>query len=298
MISLASALFPVIAMIILGAVLGRTTGLFKGPGPAGLVSTVGIPTLLLHSVLSINMDLSLMADLIFITLLYVVLMAVITAVMLKLSGQPVRGYLPALVNPNTGNMGVPVCFALFGQESVALALVVSSVIQVSHFTLGVGCLSGDFSLKALSRNGPVIALIIGVLLLSTDTSLPVPVMNTLQMLGAITVPVMLMQLGSSVANLNITHARHLLRPLLLSLWRPVAGLAVAWLALILWPFKPAFSELEAGVFLVQGAMPIAVLSYVLAVKYKGPEEDIAVMILFSLIASLIVVAVAHSAGFI
>ncbi|MAK90701.1 MAG: transporter [Oleibacter sp.] len=303
MTSLSAALFPVIAAICLGGLLGRTTDLFKGPALSGLVSTVGIPALLLHSILAINMDLSLMADLIVITLLYVVLMTGATIVMLRFCPgvTRIRSYLPALVNPNTGNMGVPVCFALFGQESVALALVISSVIQVSHFTLGVGCLSGDYTVKALCRNGPVLALICGALLLAADVSVPVPVLNTLDMLGAITVPVMLMQLGSSVFNLKAEGARHILRPLLLSIWRPLAGLFIAWLALIIWPFSPPLSDLQAKVFLVQGAMPVAVLSYVLAVKYgagqeDSPQQDIAIMILSSLIFSLVLVAVAHTLG--
>ena len=49
MTSLSAALFPVIAAICLGGLLGRTTDLFKGPALSGLVSTVGIPALLLHS---------------------------------------------------------------------------------------------------------------------------------------------------------------------------------------------------------------------------------------------------------
>lgn len=286
---LSEALVPLLALIVLGAILGRKTDYFEGRALSGLVSAVGIPALLLHSVLSMDLSLFEMGNLVSATVAWLVLMALVTAAVLKLLGLPVRSYLPALVHPNTGNMGVPVCFALFGPASLGFAMVISSVIQVSHFTLGIGCLSGRFSLKTMLRNGPVLALIAGAILVALNAELPSPVMKTLDMLGAITVPIMLMQLGSSVANLKLNGARDILRPLGFSLYRPLAGLAVAWLLLLAWPLD----GLQAQVFLVQSAMSVAVLSYVLAVRYDGPTREIALMIPFSLVVSL-VVAVAFS----
>ncbi len=279
---LTQALFPLLSLIVLGAVLGRKTDFFDGKALSGLVTTVGIPALLLHSVLSMELGIVQMGNLVGLTLAWLVAMALITAAVLKLAGLPVRSYLPALVHPNTGNTGIPVCLALFGPQSIGLAMVISSVIQVSHFTLGIGCLSGRFSLKALLKNGPVLALLAGAGLLAFDANLPVPVMTTLDMLGAITVPIMLMQLGSSIANLKLSGARDMVRPVAFSVYRPLGGLALAWLLLLVWPLD----GLQAQVFLVQCAMPVAVMSYVLSVRYQGPSKDIALMIPLSLAVSL------------
>jgi len=279
---LANALFPLLSLIALGAVLGRKTDFFDGKALSGLVTMVGIPALLLHSVLTMDMDIFQMGELVGITVVWLVAMALVTALVLRMSGVPVRSYLPALVHPNTGNMGVPVCFALFGPQSLGLAMVISSVIQVSHFTLGIGCLSSRFSMAALVKNGPVLALIAAALLLALEIRPPVPVMTTLDMLGSITVPIMLMQLGSSIANLKLSGARQMLRPLAFSVYRPIGGLVLAWLLLLAWPLN----GLQAQVFLVQCAMPVAVMSYVLAVRYQGPAEDIALTIPLSLVVSL------------
>ena len=223
-----------------------------------------------------------MGALVGITVAWLVVMAMVTALLLTLAGLPVRSYLPALVHPNTGNMGIPVCFALFGPQSLGLAVVISSVIQVSHFTLGIGCLSGRFSIRAMLKNGPVLALIAGAFLLATNIRPPGPVMITLDMLGSITVPIMLMQLGSSIANLRLSGARDMLRPLVFSLYRPLGGLALAWVLLLIWPL----SAMEAQVFLIQCAMPVAVMSYVLSVRYQGPSQEIALTIPMSLLVSL------------
>jgi predicted permease len=279
---LTEALFPLLSLITLGAVLGRKTDFFDGKALAGLVTTVGIPALLLHSVLGMDMDIFKMGELVGITVVWLVVMSVVTALLLAMSGLPVRSYLPALVHPNTGNMGIPVCFALFGSQSLGLAVVISSVIQVSHFTLGIGCLSGRLSVRAMLRNGPVLALIAGAFLLAANVRLPGPVMTTLDMLGSITVPVMLMQLGSSIANLKLSGVRDMLRPLVFSLYRPLGGLAMAWALLLVWPLD----TLEEQVFLIQCAMPVAVMSYVLAVRYQGPSQEIALTIPVSLMVSL------------
>jgi len=279
---LTEALVPLLSLILLGAVLGRKTDFFDGKALAGLVTTVGIPALLLHSVLSMDMDIFGMGSLVGVTVAWLVVMAVVTAVLLTLAGLPVRSYLPALVHPNTGNMGIPVCFALFGPQSLGLAVVISSVIQVSHFTLGIGCLSGRLSIRAMLKNGPVLALIAGAFLLATNIRPPGPVMITLDMLGSITVPIMLMQLGSSIANLRLSGARDMLRPLVFSLYRPLGGLALAWVLLLIWPL----SGMEAQVFLIQCAMPVAVMSYVLSVRYQGPSQEIALTIPMSLLVSL------------
>lgn len=279
---LTEALVPLLSLILLGAILGRKTDFFDGKALAGLVTTVGIPALLLHSVLSMDMGILGMGALVGITVAWLFVMAMVTALLLTLAGLPVRSYLPALVHPNTGNMGIPVCFALFGPQSLGLAVVISSVIQVSHFTLGIGCLSGRFSIRAMLKNGPVLALIAGAFLLATNIRPPGPVMITLDMLGSITVPIMLMQLGSSIANLRLSGARDMLRPLVFSLYRPLGGLALAWVLLLIWPL----SAMEAQVFLIQCAMPVAVMSYVLSVRYQGPSQEIALTIPMSLLVSL------------
>ncbi|NWO04179.1 MAG: AEC family transporter [Alteromonadaceae bacterium] len=281
---LANALVPLFSLIALGAVLGRKTDFFDGRALSGLVTTVGIPALLLHSVLSMDMKIGQMGELVAITVVWVVVMALVTAAVLRLAGFPVRDYLPALVHPNTGNMGVPVCYALFGPQSLGLAMVISSVIQISHFTLGIGCLSKQFSLAALVRNGPVLALAAGAGLLAMETTLPSPVMTTLDMLGSITVPIMLMQLGSSIANLRLSCGREMLWPVAFSFYRPLAGLGVAWLVLLFWPL----GQVQAQIFLVQCAMPVAVMSYVLAVRYHGPAQVIALTIPLSVVVSLAV----------
>lgn len=284
--SLLGALTPVFLLIVLGIVLSRKTDWLANPSLGTMVSSIGVPALLLNSVLTMNMDALGMGKLIGATVLILALMALLTWGFLRLLGHSPRYYLPPLVNPNTGNLGIPVCYALFGNEGLAAAVVISSVVQISHFTLGVGCMSGGFSPRQILRNGPVLALIAGAMLMSLDIELPAPIMKTVQMLGGITLPIMLLLLGNSLAQLRLDDRSALGRVMLFSAWRPLAGVLVALPVVWLLPL----SAVEKQTMLVQHAMPMAVISYMLTVRYKGPSAEVAMMILLSMPVSLLVSA--------
>ncbi|MBM6550208.1 AEC family transporter [Marinomonas ostreistagni] len=280
----AQAVTPIVLLAGLGIFLTKKTPYLDSPHLGALVSNVGLPALLLHSVLTMQMDLSGMAKIVLATLTVLVSVALVSAVLLRLLRLPTRFYLPPLVNPNTGNLGIPVAFALFGEQGLAVAVVVSSVVQVSHFTLGVGFMSGQYHPAQLLKNGPVVALLMGALLLLLPWSMPTPVMNSLGMLSAITLPIMLMLLGKSLANLSFTDKDVLGRALGLGLLRPLMGAGIA--ALIVPWF--GFSTIQEATIIALQGMSVAVISYMLATKFEGPKDEIALMILISLPVSLIV----------
>ncbi|WP_417527038.1 AEC family transporter [Marinomonas shanghaiensis] len=284
--ALAGALTPILLLICLGYFLGKKTNYLENPSLGALVSNLGLPALLLHSVLSMQMNIFSMLKLISATAIVLTLIALLSFVFLKLLKLPARFYLPPLVNPNTGNLGIPVAYALFGAEGMAIAVVISSVVQISHFTLGVGFMSGAYHPKQLLKNGPVIALIVGGILLSVKVSLPAPLMNTLNMLSHITLPIMLMLLGQSISGLTIKENNKISRAALLSLFRPLVGALCASIVMMFFPLSP----LEGSVLIVLSTMPVAVISYMLATKFKGPVDEIALMILLSLPLSLGVVS--------
>ncbi|WP_339721220.1 AEC family transporter [Marinomonas primoryensis] len=285
LVALANALTPILLIICLGFFLGKKTDYLDSPSLGALVSNLGLPALLLYSVLSMQMQVFSMLKIIAATVIVLAIVALASYVFLKILKLPTRFYLPPMVNPNTGNLGIPIAYALFGNEGMAIAVVISSVVQISHFTLGVGFMSGAYHPKQLLKNGPVIALLLGALLLSFKVSLPAPLMNTLNMLSHITLPIMLMLLGKSLSSLSIKESSKINRATALSLFRPAVGASSACLVVYFFPL----SHLESSVLIVLNAMPVAVISYMLAIKFKGPVDEIALMILISLPTSLFTV---------
>ena len=99
-------------------------------------------------------------------------------------------------------------------------------------------MSGAYHPKQILKNGPVIALIAGGVLLSLNVSLPTPLMNTMNMLSQITLPIMLMLLGNSISSLTIKESNKINRAMLLSLFRPLVG-ALCASFVVMWFPKPA-----------------------------------------------------------
>jgi len=279
------ALMPVFILTTLGIVLGRKTSYLDNPALSQLITNVGLPCLLISSVLKMNMDASGMLILMTATATGLVIMATITFFMLRLARLPVRYFISALVNPNAGNLGIPVVFALVGHQGVAAAVVISCVVQISHFTLGVGAMSGSYRPKELLKNIPIIALLIGLLITLTGFPIPNFAIDTLSMLGNITVPIMLLLLGKTVSQLSLGDRSQWSRLISLAIYRPLIGTLIALGIIELFPLPPA----EALALLLQSAMPVAVISYILTKKYDGPSDDIAILIVLSTPVSLIMI---------
>lgn len=284
------AMVPIFLLAGLGALLSRKTNWLDNPSLGALVTNIGLPALLLHSILKMDMALAGMAQLLLAMVATLAGVALLTWLFLRLIGRPVRYYLPVLTNPNTGNLGIPVVYALLGEQALAAAVVLSSVVTISHFTLGVAVMSGRLSLGQLSRNAPGLALLVGALLLALQIELPEFAMHSLDLLGGITLPIMLLLLGRSLSHLRLSSAIDWRFLAAMALYRPVAGASVGFVIASLFQLP----QMDALTLIIQAAMPTAVISYILTTRYQGPVDEVAALIVLSLPTSLLTVALLNA----
>jgi predicted permease len=130
------------------------------------------------------------------------------------------------------------------------------------------------------------ALFLGIII--TGLSIPVPdfLINSASMLGNITVPIMLLMLGQSISSLNMINKDQFTRLLSFAVYRPLIGTLIALGIIELFPLTPP----QALALLIQSAMPVAVISYMLSKKYGGPTQEIAGLIVISTPVSLIMIS--------
>lgn len=280
-----NALFPVVFCAGLGLWLARTTSLLDAPALSKLVTLIGLPCLILNALLGMETPVWAVSDTLLAILAVLVLSALAGALALKLSGLSVRGYLSMLVNPNTGNLGIPLVFSLLGEQALIHAVVISTTVQLSHFTLGVWLLSGRFSIKSILSNASIIALVAGIAWVATGWHTPAAVIRTLDLLAGMTLPVMLLLLGKSLATINLRDLGRLKVILGLSLGRVLLGLGSALAVISVLTLDPVVAQ----TLLIQASMPVAVISYILASHYNGPKDDVAAVILLSMPISLLAV---------
>jgi predicted permease len=203
-----------------------------------------------------------------------IVFVVFGAIILRIAGLSQRAFLQALSWPNVGNVGLPLCFLAFGEEGLALAVAFFAVYLVLQMTIGVAFVSGSISLNSLLKMPIIPATAAAVIFLATDTTVPKWLLNTTKLIGDLTIPLMLITLGVSLARLKV---RNLKRSVWLSVVRFVLGFATgAMLAKFL-----GLGHIASGVLILQCSMPAAVFTYLFAQLYQRQPEEVAGLVVTS-----------------
>ena len=271
---------PVFACIALGWGWARTERPFDTRGLAELVTLVGAPCLVFYTLLTIEIESALLLHMGFATLALLAAFTAVGAVGLLATGLPQRTYLPPLIFPNIGNMGLPLCLFAFGQEGLALGVVIFAVMMAFNFTAGIWMYSGSRSPLPLLRAPVIHAVLLAALALWLEIRIPVAVMETTRLLGEFTIPVMLLTLGVSLARMRITR---LPRAVWLSIFRLGMGVVLGWAVALAFGLEGT----AQGVFILQAAMPVAVFTYLFAVRYQRAPEETAGLVVVSTVVSLL-----------
>lgn len=213
--------------------------------------------------------------------------AAVTVVMLavvRLGDLSMRTYLAPLIFGNTGNLGLPLALFAFGDEGLGYAVVIFGIMAVYSFTIGVWMVSGGGSLTKVLKEPLVAGTVLGALFLWQGWRTPVFLTNTLDLLGQMAIPLMLLTLGVAIARLT---------PGRLGLASALAAVKMAVCIAIGWLMGWAFGlpDIAFAVLVIQIATPIAVTSYLLAQKYGADAEAVAGLVVASTLLSVVVLPV-------
>ncbi len=282
MLALLSDIVAVMAPVFLIAALGygwARAGLpYSGPFITTFMINVATPCLVFATLLRLRFEAAELATIAGASLFCLAASAVTAFTVLRLARLSLRIYLPALIFPNSGNMGMPLCLFAFGEAGLGLAVVFFAVLAVAQFTLGPAIAAGRLDLRQMLRTPLVHAVGLALLLQALGLELPRWAANTTQLLGSCAVPLMLLALGVALSGLRITGMGRVLAMSALRLGMGFAvGLTVA-----------TFLGLEGtvrGVVILESAMPVAVFNYLWAVRYATAPEEVAGMVLGSTLLS-------------
>jgi len=243
-----------------------------------LITNIGTPCLVFFTLHEANLKVADFGIMALATILAITGFAAVGGVVLRLSGLSFRAYAPSIMFSNSGNMGLPLCLLAFGEAGLALAIVFFAVSAIQQFTVGIVISSGSMSFEKLLKVPIIYAVALALLIMALDLKAPEAIVNTAQILGGMTIPMMLITLGISLAKLRITS---LGRSVGLSVLRLVLGFAGGWLvAMVL-----GLEGVERGVLIVQSAMPVAVFNYLFAQRYNTAPEEVAGMVVLSTVLS-------------
>tara|TARA_Y100001934_G_scaffold252201_2_gene316067 strand:- start:3948 stop:4826 length:879 start_codon:yes stop_codon:yes gene_type:complete len=273
-----SEIFAIVAPVLLGATLGFLWARF---GPhfntellTSLVLVIGTPCLIFSTLTRFAIDLEAVGDMALATLMSLAVICAVGGGLLLITRQPVRTFLPSLLFPNAGNMGLPLCLFAFGDEGLALGIAFFTVTSLGNFTLGVWLASGDISPLRLFRTPLIWAAAAGVLFLALGVKPPLWLANTTKLIGDFTIPAILIALGVALAQMRV---ENLGRAIWVGLLRLALGFAIGLALAELFQFE----GVARGVVILQCTMPVAVYNYLFAQRYGNRPSDVAGAVVIS-----------------
>ena len=269
-----SILAPVFVCVGIGYGWSRSGRPFDVPLVTAIVTYFATPCLVFYALANVELDVTKLYDIGVAAIAANILFVGVGAGVLALFKLSQRTYLQSLSFPNVGNVGLPLCLLAFGPEGLALAVTFFAVYVILQLTVGVAFVAGSFSVKSLLTMPVIPATVLACMFLFAGIEVPKWINNTTDLIGGLTIPLMLFTLGVSLASLKVTRLN---RALALSLLRAVMGVGVG-LGLV------AVLELDgiaAGVVILQCAMPTAVFCYLFAQLYNRDAEEVAGLVITS-----------------
>lgn len=192
-----------------------------------------------------------------------------------------KTFLPPMMFNNSGNMGIPLLVLAFGDAALPAAIVLFIVEMLLHFSIGLYMLEPHTPIWRLLRLPIVIASIAGLAVNLSGVELPQWMLEALNMLGGVCIPLMLFALGVRMLDVDFSDWK---LGLLGAIACPASGLLLAWPMIALLDLP----GLQIAALWVFAALPPAVLNYIVAEQYRQEPHKVASLVLIGNMGSLVV----------
>jgi malate permease and related proteins len=247
-----------------------------------LSMTLSIPCLIFMALMRSEIDPGLLRDTVLAALAAYVCVGLVVWLLVQALGLEIQTFWAPITFGNTGNLGLPVALFAFGQLGFDFAVVIFAVMAIVNFTFGVWVVAGGGNPVTAVREPLVWGTVLGSLFLVMGWDVPVWIGSTLDLVGQIAIPTMLITLGVAISRLQ---PRSLGRAIWLCLAKLVICTSVP-LGVGMWFGLP---HPALGVLVLQVSTPVAVTSYMLATKYKARSDEVAGLVVVSTLMAVVAI---------
>ena len=198
----------------------------------------------------------------------------VAAVVLRLMKLEIGAYLPGVVFPNNGNLGLPLCLFAFGDEGLALGIGILVISAFGNVIVGIALVSRRWSLRGAENSPALIVVALALIFLIWGIEPPTWLANTTELIGGMSIPMMLLALGVSLSRLKVQTIN---RSLILAILRLGVGFSTG--IFLAWLF--GLDGAIRGVLILQCSMPAAVINYIIAVRFDRAAGEVAGLVVAS-----------------
>ena len=249
-----------------------------------LAMTLSLPCLIFVSLMNTQISPEILRTVSLAAIMSYSLVTLASFILVKILKLNISTYLAPLIFGNTGNLGLPLAFFAFGAEGLSYAVVIFAIMATYNFTFGVWIISGGGSIVKATKEPLVWGTVLGLIFLINNWKTPLFLTATLELIGQMAIPLMLITLGVAIARLRLIN---LSRALVITLTKFFICLV---LSIIVGRYYQ-LGHIPFSVLLLQLTTPVAVTSYLLATKYDNGSDDIAGLVIISTLISVIYIPV-------
>ena len=270
---------PVFVLAAIGYAWVRLGVEYKVDFVTRLAMTLSVPCLIFTALMNTQIAPAALTALSLATIAAYGAVTLAMVVLARLARLDMRAYVAPLIFGNTGNLGLPLALFAFGETGLGYAVVVFAIMAIWSFTFGIWLVAGRGAFGKVLREPLLLGTLLGGLFLWQGWETPRAVTRTLELIGQMAIPLMLITLGVAVARLT---PGRIGQAVVLSVAKLVVCVALTW-AVGLW-FE--LDKIAFGVLVLQIGTPVAVTSYLLAEKYGADAQAVAGLVVASTLLSV------------
>lgn len=283
-IRLFGIIFPVFAIVAVGYLYSR----WRQPDMTAanhINMTVLLPALIFHVLSGKDFQLAEYGWLALGGIAVVLGSGVLALLAARAARLSLKTFVPPMMFTNSGNIGLPLAVFAFGEAALPAAVVLFLVENGLHFTLGTWLMDHRAPLHKVLLQPIVAATLIGIAFSLFRWDVPTPVRETVSLLGQASIPLLLFALGTRLTRIDFSEWRI---GVLGAVLCPLTGVVMV---LLVRPFLE-LTPLQTSLLLVFGALPPAVLNYLVAEQYRQEPGKVASIVLIGNLAGFISLPIA------
>jgi len=282
--SIIDIVLPAFIVIFIGYLIGKLTKINITP-IVDISLYVGLPALAFVSLLSKKIIL-LDAVRIWAAAIIIIFGCLIVAwLVFKLLRQKHSGLYVPISIMNTVNIPFPVIYLAYGAEGLVAATLFYIPNCLCTYSFGIYVMAGrkwKDNIREVFKQPVIYAAISGLLLNFLNIEIPELIINSLDLIALMAIPLVLLILGYNLSRVRMASFP---TTLVASLLRVGVGLALGLLVVDILNITGVFRS----VVILDSAMPAAAVSSILAAKYKNEAELVSSVVFFTTVASLVVI---------
>lgn len=193
---------------------------------------------------------------------------------------------------NTGYVGFPVLYSIYGAEGVIYGSIFNMFFVVFVWTYGLLLFKGSLNKNEIKKemlsvilNPSILAVFIGIFMMISGIRLPAPIFSSIKSIGNITGPLSMFIIGNILSNVKIkNHFRDWTIYYGITLKLVAIPLTIYLFALLLNDYSKAVNSV-----IVMTAMPASAMTSILAESFDKEKEFAAIIVSATTLLSLITV---------